>query len=113
MAAVTASCTALSTPGDVLALVAAVGALSTCSTCAASAGLAATNEFTWSCCTLATIVPMIASPTEPPTWRSVWITPEASPRSLGGAVLSASVLVGLMTIPMPTPITRYPGTSQP
>ena len=56
---------------------------------------------------------MIASPTDPPTWRSVWITPEASPRSLGGAVLSASVLVGLMTIPMPTPITRYPGTSQP
>jgi hypothetical protein len=32
------------------------------------------------------------------------MTPEASPRSFGGAAFSASVFVGLMTIPMPTPI---------
>ena len=43
-------------------------------------------------------------PTVPPTWRTVWIAPEAWPLRLIGAELIASVFVGLITIPTPAPI---------
>jgi hypothetical protein len=49
-------------------------------------------------------------PSAPPRCRDVVTTPEATPASSTGTVLSAAVVIGPIAIPMPTPPTSIRGS---
>jgi hypothetical protein len=59
--------------------------------------------------TCATIAPVIAIPSEPPTWRMLFSTAEPTPAWSRGTELIAAAVVGVIVNAMPTPITTRPG----
>ena len=57
----------------------------------------------------ATIAPMTAIPSEPPTWRPLFRTAEPTPALSTGTEPMAAAVIGVITIAMPKPPMRSPG----
>ena len=56
-----------------------------------------------------TIAPMSAMPSEPPTWRKLFSTPEPTPALSTGTDPIAAAVVGVIAIAIPTPPSTIPG----
>ena len=59
----------------------------------------------------ATIAPMIAIPSEPPTWRMLFSTAEPTPALSGLTELIAAAVTGAIAADIPTPPSSIPGKS--
>src|SRR6266545_1761612 len=59
----------------------------------------------------ATIAPMIAIPSEPPTWRMLFSTAEPTPALSGRTELIAAAVVGAIAADIPTPPSSIAGRS--
>ena len=57
----------------------------------------------------ATIAPMMAIPSEPPTWREAFNTADPTPDLSTGTLRVAAAALGVMVSAMPTPPTRNAG----
>src|SRR2546429_7668807 len=58
---------------------------------------------------VATTAPMIAMPSEPPTWRMLLMTAEPTPALATGTDPIAAAVVGVITSAIPKPPARRPG----
>ena len=55
------------------------------------------------------MAPMIATPSEPPTWRMLFSTPDPTPALSTGTEPIAAAVVGVIAIAIPAPPTRRAG----